>query len=217
MMGKPRGGLSGRSNGRGGGTAKRGRGGGKAHSWSALNPRRVRRAEAVVYDPAAHTEFVTGFRRRKQARRMEAQHKAAVAEKESLRTARREKREFLRGAAQRARAGPDDAEPDESAADGKQDETEGAGVQEYAVGDGEAVISTVVTKMDSGADTTFIKSKIGDGANIRKQISRKNPLPKDISSTKKLSSGVTTAIRKKKSSKGKRPRVPKRMNSGNQA
>ncbi len=129
---------------------------GKGHR--ANNPRVARRSAAIVYDPAAHTEYVTGFRKRKQARRLEAQSAAAAAEKESIRIARREKRAVLRDAARRARGEVPDGD-----LEGGDNEAEEAEVQEYSIGEGDAVVTTVVSKIDSNVDTSFISRGLGMG------------------------------------------------------
>lgn len=180
---------------------KRGRGGGRGAG--SYNFRKSSRGAPVVYDPEAHTEYVTGFRRRKQARRLEAQHKAAVKEKETLRDARRERKEFFRETAERVRGV---ASPDGNASDAHESDAVRTAITEYSLGGGEAVVSTVVTSIDTDADTTFIKSKIGSGAPIEHKYSRKNPLTKDIANTKRIASGLGKPM-KKKSRKGDRLRA----------
>lgn len=74
----------------------------------------VKKGNAIIYDPDAHREFVTGFRRRRQARRAKATHDAAVADKQARRDARRERRAFLRRTAARARGFSGDGSEDEA-------------------------------------------------------------------------------------------------------
>lgn len=108
-------------------------------------PRSNRRAPPVVYDPDAHREFVTGFRRRKQARRQEAAASAASAEKEARRATRKEKREVLRATVEKAREySDDDSDEDATAAEISREETT------YQADD--AVITAVVAPLETAID-----------------------------------------------------------------
>lgn len=82
----------------------------------------VRPCKVASYDAAAHREYVTGFRRRKQARRARASRDLVVAEKQARRDARRQRREVLRKTAQRARGLPDDELDDGQTSEGQQDD-----------------------------------------------------------------------------------------------
>lgn len=61
-----------------------------------MRSRKSQQGPPVVYDPDAHREFVTGFRRRKQARRATAAARALESERETRRQERRVKREVFR-------------------------------------------------------------------------------------------------------------------------
>lgn len=180
--------------GRGRGGHGRGRGGSRGGGRSTSNPRIGRKGAPVIYDGDAHTDFVTGFRRRKQARRLEAAGAAAIAERESIREARREKRAVLRDAARAARGDVEGGSGDEA--------EEGAEITEYAGADSDAnvTVTTTVSRIATAADTSFIKSSIG--APAKREYSRQNPLPKYVKP--KLS--LVKAKLKKKVAKGSRSR-----------
>lgn len=147
--------------------------------------RSSKKGAPVVYDPLAHAEYVTGFRKRKNARRLEAQAKAAEAEKEKRREFRRDKREFIRESAQRMRGIPVDEEGSDKDAEPTVEET---------YDDGDTVVTAIVSKIDTSADTSFIKSTI---TGERRTFSRRNPLPKEVS-TARLAASVVESLKGKK-------------------
>jgi hypothetical protein len=75
---------------------------------------------ALVYDPEAHREFVTGFRRRKQERRTQAAKDIEANEKQTRRDERKERRAILKRTADRARGVNFDHSSDEDEADDKE-------------------------------------------------------------------------------------------------
>lgn len=116
--------------------------------------RKQKQAPPVVYDEAAHREFVTGFRKRKQARRQAAAANATATEKETRREERRARREVFR------------TEKEES-----DEEVEGKGTAEeflYA-GEGDALVTASVTPLNSRIDQVVIslaENKGGEGNGI---------------------------------------------------
>lgn len=112
---------------------------------------RPKRAPAVVYDPDAHREFVTGFRRRKQARRQEAAASAASAEKEARRQMRKEKREVLRATAENFRDNSDDSDDDAKADEISREETT------YQTDD--AVVTAVVAPLETAIDKRVARNQ----------------------------------------------------------
>jgi Nucleolar protein 12 (25kDa) len=74
---------------------------------------------ALVYNPEAHREFVTGFRRRKQERRSQAAKEIAETEKQTRRDERKERRAILKRTADRARGVNFDHSSDDEECDTK--------------------------------------------------------------------------------------------------
>lgn len=153
-------------------------------------PHRAKRGASLVYDPLAHAEYVTGFRKRKNARRLEAAAKNAETEKEKLKEARRDKREFIRESASRMRGhvggssvpGDDDEE-----------EKDNEEKEEYQADDDvDTVFTTTVTKMDTAKDTSFVKSTLAK--NSKEKYSRSKPLTKDIAATKKAAAELAASV-----------------------
>lgn len=81
-------------------------------------PNSSRSSPAVVYDPSAHREFVTGFRKRKQERRAQATKDIAANEKQARRDERKQKRAILKRTADRARGLTADSSDDDEGAEG---------------------------------------------------------------------------------------------------
>lgn len=162
----------------------------------ASNPRVPRAGAPVVYDANAHAAFVTGFRKRKQARRLEAEQAAKRAEKEVRRIERNERRSFFREASARARAFVAHEEGEEEL----EEEKEG---EKCVYERGDTVVTTDVTPITCDKDTSFVKSVL---APVSETYSRQNPLPKDLSVHKE--SGAEKAagktLSKKKGAKGSR-------------
>lgn len=106
--------------------------------------------EPVVYDPEALREFVTGFRKRKQARRLEAQANNKKLAKEERRQLRQEKRDFIRE--QRERIALADAGSSGEGDDGSDDDVDeqdpNATIQRFENPDG-AVVTAVVAPLDA--------------------------------------------------------------------
>jgi len=153
-------------------------------------PHRAKRGASLVYDPLAHAEYVTGFRKRKNARRLEAQAKNAENEKEKLKEARRDKREFIRESASRMRGhvGGSSAPGDEDVGTEEKEEKE-----EYqGDDDADTVFTTTVTKMDTAKDTSFVKSTLS--TNSKEKYSRNKPLTKDIAATKKAAAELAASV-----------------------
>lgn len=110
-----------------------------------------RRAPAVIYDPDAHREFVTGFRSRKQARRQEAAASAATAEKEARRQMRKEKRDVLRAAADKSRGAFDDSDDEAKA--------EEIGREEITYQTDDTVVTAVVAPLETALDKRVVHEK----------------------------------------------------------
>lgn len=116
----------------------------------------------VVYDPDAHREFVTGFRRRKQARRQQA----LTIEKEKIKEERRQKRQERRDVIKETKersvgyALPDDGDADAEADD--------ALVQHYGADDG-VVVTTLVAPLDAPS----VAPPLEEGAFIQKMADGK--------------------------------------------
>jgi hypothetical protein len=115
----------------------------------------------VVYDPGAHAEFVTGFRRRKQARRVQAAKENLAADKQARRDARKERRGVLRRTADRARGNVTSSE-DENAEEERGNSVHqhpsanfGNRITQVYDGAGESVVTTVVAPMQTFADSHF--------------------------------------------------------------
>lgn len=133
-----------------------------------------RTTSAVVYNPSAHREFVTGFRRRKQERRAQATKEIAANEKQARRDERKQKRAILKRTADRARgliadSSDDDEDEAEDAATGtgrgilargtKRKRNGGGGkperVSKVYEGVNDAVVTTSVVPMQTYADAHF--------------------------------------------------------------
>lgn len=109
-----------------------------------------------MYDPTAHREFVTGFRKRKQERRAQATKDIAANEKQARRDERKQKRAILKRTADRARGLIAESSDDD-------DETEGGDAASGA-GRGILVRKTKRKRNDGGGKPERI-SKVYDGAN----------------------------------------------------
>lgn len=124
------------------------------------------RAPAVVYDPDAHREFVTGFRSRKQARRQQAAESAASAEKDARRQLRKEKREVLREAAEKSRGAFDDSDDDVKADEICREETT------YQTDD--TVVTAVVAPLETAIDKKVVeKESIASSSKSRESVEGK--------------------------------------------
>ncbi len=155
---------------------------------TAVEPRRFKKGAAVAYDPLALAEFVTGFRKRKNARRLEAQAKAAEAEREKLRLARKEKREFIQETAKRMRSviPGEEAEPGESV-----DTSETS----YVLNNEDTVVTTTVSKMENNAHKDF--GSIKSTMKVSGETSRRAPLSRDLTAVKKSRASGTPPGAKK--------------------
>lgn len=121
-------------------------------------PGRPRGAPPLIYDPKAHNEFVTGFRRRKEARRAEGKKAAKAAERVAIITARKEKRDIINATLARARGFElSDSENEEGSPDDR-DAIERTARQSttYRADDNDAVVTTSVTPIETLADTRFM-------------------------------------------------------------
>lgn len=139
-------------------------------------PSKNRTSAAVVYDPTAHREFVTGFRRRKQERRAQATKDIAANEKQARRDERKQKRAILKRTADRARGlvaeSSDDDDEEDDNVDGANGSGRGVlarGVKRKRAGDegkservakvydgaNDAVVTTTVAPMQTYADAHF--------------------------------------------------------------
>jgi hypothetical protein len=137
--------------------------------------RGFRSSGAVVYDPNAHREFVTGFRRRKQERRAQATRDIAAAEKQTRRDERKQRRAVLRRTADRARgleaeSSDDDDDDDVNMAGAPRGSgvlarggtgrgvrhAKPAGVSRVYDGAHDARVTTTVTPMQTFADAHFL-------------------------------------------------------------
>lgn len=104
--------------------------------------------EAIVYDEDAHREFITGFRKRKQARRLEAKANAEKLAKETRRQLREEKRNYIREQREQflSAATLSDDNGDDSDLDASRDPD--AVVHRFENADG-AVVTAVVAPLDA--------------------------------------------------------------------
>lgn len=134
--------------------------------------RSSRQGAAVAYNPLAHAEFVTGFRKRKNARRLEAQAKATEAEREKLRLARKEKREFIQETAARMRSTISEDE-------GEIEELVHVTEKSYVLEGEDTVVTTTVSKMATSPHKNLesIKSTLKPSGHeyLRKIGAVKNP------------------------------------------
>lgn len=130
----------------------------------------------VFYNPLAHAEFVTGFRKRKNARRLEAQARLAEAEREKLRLARKEKRSFIQETAALMRRSVDVEDKE------KCDEV-GACEKSFVYRNDDTVITTIVSKMENNSHKgpESIKSTMKP---LNHKDSCKKSLAKDVGSIK---------------------------------
>lgn len=120
-----------------------------------------------MYDPAAHREFVTGFRKRKQERRTKAAKDIEAADKQARRDDRKHRRDVLRRTADRARGlytASSDDEDDEDGVSGDAQKrprgkggADGKGVRISRVYEGanDASVTTTVTPIATFADSNF--------------------------------------------------------------
>lgn len=102
--------------------------------------------EHVAYDPDAHRDFVTGFRKRKEARRLEARANAEKLAKEERRQLRKEKREFIQK--QRDQILNADADSEDEDEDDIEERDPNATVQHFENPDG-ALVTAVVAPLDA--------------------------------------------------------------------
>jgi hypothetical protein len=112
----------------------------------------------AVYDPGAHKEFVTGFRRRKQARRAQASKDIAAADKQARRDARKERRNVLRRTADRARGFVTSSDDEQGNAADTADNSRG-----LAQGEGGEVGNKMtgrVTKVYDGLDESVVTTTV---------------------------------------------------------
>jgi hypothetical protein len=114
----------------------------------------------AVYDPGAHAEFVTGFRRRKQARRVQAAKENVAADKQARRDARKERRGVLRRTADRARGNvtseDENAEEERGNSVHQQPSANFSNrITQVYDGAGESVVTTVVAPIQTFADSHF--------------------------------------------------------------
>lgn len=109
-----------------------------------MGPRRS--SASVVYDPDAHREFVTGFRKRKLQRRQHAEKKAAEQERQARIEERRQKREVIRANRKQVEFG-ENGEVSSGEEEEKQDEAQ------VTTFDGDnAVVTATVTPMQVGPE-----------------------------------------------------------------
>lgn len=64
--------------------SNKGKGKSSSTTSSSGRPAKIRKVKEVVFDPDARKEFLTGFSKRKQARKLAVRHKAIAREKEEL-------------------------------------------------------------------------------------------------------------------------------------
>lgn len=142
-----------------------------------------RTSGAVVYNPGAHREFVTGFRKRKQERRAQATKDIAIAEKQARRDDRKQRRAILKRTADRARGFADTDDEDEEEAgdkDGK-DGKGGKGGKDGKGGQGRGRGAVKVGLMARHRDKARAAesapvSKVYDGANDARVTTTVTPI-----------------------------------------
>jgi hypothetical protein len=134
----------------------------KSSRWSSSASKHTSRpCGRAVYDPGAHVEFVTGFRRRKQARRVQAAKENIAADKQARRDARKERRSVLRRTADRARGIESSSEDEKAEGDQRYgvDEQACANVDNRITrvydGADESIVTTVVAPIQTFADSNF--------------------------------------------------------------
>lgn len=120
---------------------------------SAMPFRKQKQAPPVVYDEAAHREFVTGFRKRKEARRQHAAASATAAGKEARRQERRAKREVFRS---KIIENDDDFEDAEN------------GEEFTYCGEGDVIVKTSVTSLEGGLDRVGANMEQSEGVHGNK-------------------------------------------------
>lgn len=104
--------------------------------------------EPVAYDPEAHREFVVGFRKRKQARRLEAQANNKKLAKEERRQLRQEKRDFIREQREQLSFADNASNSEDDGDDDVNEQDPNATVQRFENPDG-AVVTTIVAPLDA--------------------------------------------------------------------
>lgn len=141
---------------------------------------------AVVYDPKAHRNFVTGFRARKAARRERAIAEAAEQHNESRLEARKERREFLRESRQKfLQAANSDSEGDDENNGKKEKEEQMVIRHEYNnKEEDDGKVTAVVTPLEMTSVTSAVpfsdvvsgKDKEKDKRNENEEKSKKPKL-----------------------------------------
>lgn len=186
------------------------------------------RSGGIVYDPAAHREFVTGFRKRKQERRNKAAKDIEAAEKQSRRDERKQRRDVLRRTADRARglyatSSDDENEREKLTSDGRGRQREagepgdsGVRVSRVYEGANDRLVTTTVTPIETFADANFSlrlpKKRVESAARRSKKGASDSVDPDGPSSghSDDHPSSLKTAVRKRTRSAAKKHSKAKR-------
>lgn len=146
------------------------------------------RAPPLVYNPEEHREFVTGFRKRKEARRQEALAAAVELEKQARRDDRQQRRDFMKS--NRKMVLGEDSEDEE--------EVQQAGGEVTTFdGEGGSVVTAVVAPMEMGK----INMDSGKGKRTSEEDEEKNDKKDEKDDGKKVGGtgriGAAKAVKKR--------------------